>query len=655
MDAKVYVFLAKTGLIRALDIAKSTKMNKEQLYRSLKKLQSKGLASATLEHPARFSAVPFEKVLDLFIKAKLEEAQEIQQDKEEILSIWKSMEVMENDTSAKFTIMEGRTVIYSKIQQLIQGTKNRFSTILTTVSLLRANQHGLFDSISVGSAENREFRFLTELPPQNLCAMKEFLKEIEKRKLGFVGKIVDSTLRSFPRIAIRDEEEVIFFISPNAGSATDQDSTCLWTNSKSLVQAFAAIFENLWCNALDAKTRIAELESEIPIPIEKKLESRKDIQRKYFEALQNAQHDIIVLTSAKGLVNLSRNASRIIGPAVNGVAVRIMAPIVDWNLVSAKRLAKRCQLRHIAVDEPETTIIDGKQFFQQKTYSNNLEGIESLMSLKYTEDFDYIDKMKIKLEELWSNASPPLFIQWEIGLGKPKVTPLYSSYYSDHKMALNVSQRQMEKAQKMESLEKLSDSMALKSWRKEASNGYGTIGQAIIQMPNAFKMPTVGLRVVHFDANSAFGEGNNMVVHLWLETPPGHAMVPVAVLADSPKEALINQQLLAGSPAAQNIVVARPHQFEVLKKNNVLFVGWTIEIPLPSLKLTLGSSTLLFQGLGDGRRLVRDYITPGGFKGRMDFISRHAVTTFMNKASFYIGTGIQGSLATECVFTTSPP
>jgi sugar-specific transcriptional regulator TrmB len=114
MDAKVYVFLAKKGLQKAIDITKSLKMNKEQLYRSLKKLQSKGIVTATLEHPARFSALPFEKVLDLFVKAKMEEAQEIKQNKDEILSFFQSIAVKETDVSARFTVIEGRSVITQK-------------------------------------------------------------------------------------------------------------------------------------------------------------------------------------------------------------------------------------------------------------------------------------------------------------------------------------------------------------------------------------------------------------------------------------------------------------------------------------------------------------------------------------------------------------
>ena len=90
-DAQVYVFLAKTGPQKARTIASQLGMYKQQLYRSLKTLQNKGMVNATFEHPACFSAVSLEKILDAFIEAKKKEAQRVEQNKNEILSSWQSM------------------------------------------------------------------------------------------------------------------------------------------------------------------------------------------------------------------------------------------------------------------------------------------------------------------------------------------------------------------------------------------------------------------------------------------------------------------------------------------------------------------------------------------------------------------------------------
>jgi sugar-specific transcriptional regulator TrmB len=90
-DAEVYIFLATQGPQKGKNIAGALKLYKQQLYRSLKNLQGRGMVTATLEHPAHFSAVPIEKVIELIIKAKLEQAKALQESREELLSSWRSI------------------------------------------------------------------------------------------------------------------------------------------------------------------------------------------------------------------------------------------------------------------------------------------------------------------------------------------------------------------------------------------------------------------------------------------------------------------------------------------------------------------------------------------------------------------------------------
>jgi len=91
LDAEVYVYLAQNYPQKARDIADSLETYKRQLYRSLKSLQRKGMVSASQERPARFSAVAFDKVLDYFSKANREEANRIEENREKILFVWRSM------------------------------------------------------------------------------------------------------------------------------------------------------------------------------------------------------------------------------------------------------------------------------------------------------------------------------------------------------------------------------------------------------------------------------------------------------------------------------------------------------------------------------------------------------------------------------------
>ena len=89
-DVEVYVYLAQNCPQKARDLAKALETYRRQLYRSLRKLQRKGMVTASQDHPALFSAVSFDKILDQFIKTNREEAQRIEEDKEQILSMWRS-------------------------------------------------------------------------------------------------------------------------------------------------------------------------------------------------------------------------------------------------------------------------------------------------------------------------------------------------------------------------------------------------------------------------------------------------------------------------------------------------------------------------------------------------------------------------------------
>jgi sugar-specific transcriptional regulator TrmB len=90
-DAQVYVYLTTEGLQKATDIAEALKFYKQQLHRSLKRLQRNGIINATLERPAQFSAVSIEKALDFLIETKKEQALALQASRKELLSSWRSM------------------------------------------------------------------------------------------------------------------------------------------------------------------------------------------------------------------------------------------------------------------------------------------------------------------------------------------------------------------------------------------------------------------------------------------------------------------------------------------------------------------------------------------------------------------------------------
>jgi len=98
LDAKTYIFLAKNGPQTARDLTAALRMPKWQIYKSLRNLRERGIVSSILRRPALFSALPFEQVIDLAAKVKIEEAKQDQENTDQAILYWGKM-MKENSDS----------------------------------------------------------------------------------------------------------------------------------------------------------------------------------------------------------------------------------------------------------------------------------------------------------------------------------------------------------------------------------------------------------------------------------------------------------------------------------------------------------------------------------------------------------------------------
>jgi len=120
------MFLAKSGAQSTSFAAKRLKMERVQAYPTFKKLQEKGFIEATLERPTRFTIVPFEALLESFINAKKTEVNNLNEQKESLLSSWRTISAPEYEYPvAKFSVITGKKKIHSKMLPLERTSKNR--------------------------------------------------------------------------------------------------------------------------------------------------------------------------------------------------------------------------------------------------------------------------------------------------------------------------------------------------------------------------------------------------------------------------------------------------------------------------------------------------------------------------------------------------
>jgi sugar-specific transcriptional regulator TrmB len=630
-EAEIYIFLAKHGALKGGEISKRAKTHKALVYRILSSLQTKGLVIPTLESPARFTAVNFETVIDLNIKVRREEVALLENTKKELLSYWKNISQAGAEAALeKFGVVEGSNKIYPKIFQMIKETKKQFSAVATVSGLVRAEQYGVLDAaFSHPSKSQIRFRFLTELNEQNLSEVKALLKKTPKTGFDFRGRNPDLGLSLFPRMVIRDDEEILFFITPTDKiPTTEQDDSCLWTNSKALIQAFTVLFDDLWSNATDIIARIETIDSGMLTAKSYRIANAENAKNKYDAVINSAKKEVIMMTSSEGLVACARNMAMLKQFAKKGVSLRIMAPIVNENLEAAEQLSRTHEVRHVPINYLGTTVVDGRHLFQFKNPGPDREGKEGWPNFEnthYTDDSRYVKRITTMVNNIWKNAASPSTTTVESFLGA-------SSISSERKDLVKSSQNQMMTARRC-------------------------TGHAVVHPPTCFDMPDIVVEVHHYQPQSAFGEGNTLEVYLQLKTLTGQEYVPVAILETNPNPDLVlgYKKIYAGTPAAQNIQIVKPEQLQGRLTGKNFFAGWTVTIPLPPTSKSLPPSCILFEGYGNVKNKTYIWPFPSGFKAMIDWNGVDAFVTFLDPTWKYAGPGTQGMIGTDVAIIAIPP
>ena len=91
VDAQVYIYIALNGPCKAREVVDKMEIYKEQLYRSIKNLKEKDIVSSSTGFPSEFSAIPFEKVLDLLAEIKKRQVEALKAINEYLMDNWESL------------------------------------------------------------------------------------------------------------------------------------------------------------------------------------------------------------------------------------------------------------------------------------------------------------------------------------------------------------------------------------------------------------------------------------------------------------------------------------------------------------------------------------------------------------------------------------
>jgi sugar-specific transcriptional regulator TrmB len=91
IEAELYVYMVQKDRTSAPELAQALCIQKQQIYRIIKRLEQKRMLKVSQGRPNRFMATAFSEVLDILIRANKEEARNIESNKEHLLFEWRKL------------------------------------------------------------------------------------------------------------------------------------------------------------------------------------------------------------------------------------------------------------------------------------------------------------------------------------------------------------------------------------------------------------------------------------------------------------------------------------------------------------------------------------------------------------------------------------
>jgi len=356
-EARVLVFLAKTGPSKASEVAHAVQINRTETYRTIRNLQRRGLVEATLERPVRFQSVAFSKCLQILIDERKARLRILEQRAEDLRRQFDAMRVepVSHDVE-RFQVVEGRLRIEQRLLSMYTQAHNSVMTVLSASEVIRANTSGQFDMFTQDVNSELRVRVITTINQSNASIIEKLCETMEFRHIDLKAKPI-------PRVSIIDDNEAMFEITTADEAPKSREEVALWINSRPFVRNLHAYFEEMWNSATPAEGRIEVIRKGITQDDLRIFKGRSEVSGKLNEMISSSTQSVEIWTTMRGIQALADfHLQQLKDAKVRGSKIRIIAPITSENTEGARKLVPVSDLRYSeALGEAGIAIVDQRE------------------------------------------------------------------------------------------------------------------------------------------------------------------------------------------------------------------------------------------------------------------------------------------------------
>ncbi len=340
-EARVLVFLAKTGPSKASDVARAVQINRTETYRTIRNLQRGGLVEATLERPVRFQSMPFDRCLRILIDERKAKLRILEQRGEELRRQFEDVRVEPvTQEVERFQVVEGRLRIEQRLHSMCAQAQKSVMTVLSPSEVIRADTSDLFEILGGAVKNGLRVRVITAINQTNLEIVDKLRESIEIRHLDLKAKPI-------PRVSLIDDNEALFEITTTDETPRTGEEVALWINSHAFVRNLQAYFEEMWNSSTLAESRLEALRKGIPADDLRIFKGRPEVSTKLNEMIAGANQSVEIWTTMRGIQALADfHFNQLKEAKARGAKIRIIAPITSENTEGTRKLVPVSELRY---------------------------------------------------------------------------------------------------------------------------------------------------------------------------------------------------------------------------------------------------------------------------------------------------------------------
>jgi sugar-specific transcriptional regulator TrmB len=235
----IYVSLLKMGPMSVGTMSQKLDLDRGKAYRSLKVLEEMGMTKSTSSTPIKISAIDPTEAFENIIQNKKEHATKLRTLAASLIEELKNYQKESTPTEmSSFSIIQGRSNIYTKIGKLIQNSTENIFLVTTSDDLMRMHHTSIPDKIHQRIEAGGEVRIIT-----NPCEEK-FMKVFED--FG-ATQIKIGKLPSKSRMVIESKSQMAMSGAMNESIDLNDDSdSIMYTDSSEMVENMFTLCSHLW-------------------------------------------------------------------------------------------------------------------------------------------------------------------------------------------------------------------------------------------------------------------------------------------------------------------------------------------------------------------------------------------------------------------------